>query len=247
MAMIAVVILALAFVAYLRRGGRRGSGADADGVLGYVGPWGSGKTLALVRDGLWALRDPKCRAVYATFHLRDQLSGREAVYLEPDHLIEQLTAIVVEVEEVRQGFYVCILLDELNVLMPSRLWASLPVSMLFRWSHGRKLGWRVRWSAQSERRVDAVVREVTNYIVRCRRGLCGIFYRHDFYLPEDTGGSTEAQKKKRARSALVRPRTEWFRSYDTLEAVQPAEHLVRGRRRPSPSLPPPVASREDAA
>lgn len=208
-----------------RRIDRRGSGGDAGGVLGYVGPWGSGKTLALVRDGLAGLRDPLCLGVYATFHLTDPVTGQQAWYLEPDRLVEQLVAITVSVEEVRAGNYVLILLDELNVLMPSRLWASLPVSMLFRWSHGRKLGWRVRWSAQSERRVDAVVREVTVYIVRCRRGMLGRFYRHEFFFPEDTGGTTEAQKRKRARVELVRCRAEWFAAYDTLEAVQPAVHV----------------------
>lgn len=59
---------------------------------------------------------------------------------------------------------ITVLIDELNLWAPSRLWQSLGLGVLNRWAYARKDGLEVHWSAQHESRVDKVAREVTDHI-----------------------------------------------------------------------------------
>jgi hypothetical protein len=62
---------------------------------------------------------------------------------------------------------ITVLIDELNLWAPSRLWAELGIGVLQRWAYARKDGLDIVWSAQHEARVDKVAREVTEHIWSC--------------------------------------------------------------------------------
>jgi len=63
---------------------------------------------------------------------------------------------------------ITVLLDELNLWAPSRLWQKLGIGVLNRWAYTRKDGLEILWSAQHEARVDKVAREVTDFIWTCK-------------------------------------------------------------------------------
>jgi len=246
------------------RGARRRAcrGVRAAGVLGYIGLWGSGKTLVLARDCILALRAGQ--EVYATFHVRDPLTGLEAHYIDPaGDAVERIAEIrapdptpdeLARDEKRRQWVYgsrvrrwlhrtvgmfpfpkrvprVVLAIDEINVVFPSRLWASMPVKMLYAWAQGGKRGIAVRWTAQTERRVDTVAREVSHEVAKTRvvLRLYGrpLLVRQTFYLPEDVGASDAVRQEKRLRSRWVWVPWWVLEGYDTLEQVKPSAHLER--------------------
>jgi len=59
---------------------------------------------------------------------------------------------------------ITVLIDELNLWAPSRMWQELGLGVLNRWAYARKDGLEVHWSSQHESRVDKVAREVTDHI-----------------------------------------------------------------------------------
>jgi Zonular occludens toxin (Zot) len=71
---------------------------------------------------------------------------------------------------------ITIIIDELNLWAPSRLWQTLGVGVLNRWAYVRKDGLEIIWTAQHEARIDKVAREVTDFIYSCRAfgGVMGI-------------------------------------------------------------------------
>jgi len=216
------------------------------GVEGFVGRWGSGKTLMLSAVGLFGLRDPRCLGVWSTFPLFDAETGRRAFDLDPDRLSALLPELSLPPDLVRQGFYILALVDEAGVLMPSRMWDKLPMKFLATLAMGRKKGLRLRWAAQSEKRVDVVLRELTTTIWRCAKwhpfGLFGRPWciRLRGYLPgesEDTADKTwEKSKGPQRRVWRLRAAME---AYDTLFVVSVADHLVDKAR--------PVAAKAEAA
>jgi zonular occludens toxin Zot len=63
---------------------------------------------------------------------------------------------------------ITVLIDELNLWAPSRLWQELGIGVLNRWAYVRKDGLNVIWTAQHEARIDKVAREVTDFIWSCK-------------------------------------------------------------------------------
>lgn len=182
-------------------------------VEGYTGVWGSGKTLMLA----WEARRAQAegRRVAATFHV----DGAE--FFDPALGIEPLM-------EFRDGL---LLIDEINVVFPSRLWQTAPGTMLYFWAQGRKRGVEVRWTSQHERRVDTVIREVTHYVHHCRAiALFGRprWVRTQTYFPGEGDASSEkARRSRRVRSRFHRIPKSLLSTFDTLELVTPAAHVVR--------------------
>ncbi len=246
------------------RGARRRAqrGVRASGVVGYVGLWGSGKSIAMARDCILALRAGQ--EVYATMHITDPVTGRSAHYIDPredaaDQVAaiqappdteEELTAEAARDAWVRKsrlrvwlrrhlGMFappkrrpkVVVAIDEINVVFPSRMWTSMPVKMLYAWAQGGKRGIAVRWTAQTEKRVDTVAREVSHEVARTFVAvrLFGrpILLRQSFYLPEDVSASEQQRKEKRLRSRWVYVPWWVLEGYDTLEQVKPSAHLER--------------------
>jgi hypothetical protein len=273
LALVVLALTALRLVFSVRSARSRAQrGVRAQGVIGYCGLWGSGKTLAMTRDLILAMRAGQ--RVVATYHILDPVTGLQAEYIDPEaeDFVDQIAAIrapddteeeiaaaakhAAWIERSRWrrwarrhlGAYgrskripkVVVGFDEINVIFPSRMWASMPVKMLYAWAQGGKRGIAVRWTAQTEKRVDTVAREVSHEVAKTKVffAMFGrpILLRQGFYLPEDMGATGEALAKKRIRARWVFVPWWVLEGYDTLEQVRPSAHLerikdaARGRR-----------------
>jgi hypothetical protein len=131
-------------------------------VEGFVGLPGLGKTYYLSALGLKAMK--KGRKVYANY----KLDG--AIYYDD----------LVNVFDVKEGV---ILVDEINLICPSRWWHKFPIHLAYWWSQTRKNQLDVYWTAQHQRRVDRIVKEITNFIWVIRKLPFG-FRIIQCYLPE---------------------------------------------------------------
>jgi len=116
-------------------------------VEGYLGLPGAGKTYSMVHEVVHRRkRNPHLR-VYSNMWL--DLPG-DGDFIQLQDWEELLDA--------RDGL---VLLDEINLWMPSRAWAKLPGPLLWKWAQVRKSGLDVIWTAQHQARVDKLVRELT--------------------------------------------------------------------------------------
>jgi len=134
-------------------------------VQGYTGLPGSGKTYLLAKRASEAMK--KKRPVYANFGL----AGAKHY------------AKLNDVFEVRKGV---ILVDEINLVCPSRFWNKFPPELAYFWSQTRKMELDIFWTAQHIDRVDKIIREISNYVWWCRQFPFGI-HRAKCYLPEQIG------------------------------------------------------------
>lgn len=144
-------------------------------VEGFTGLPGSGKTYLLAQMGQMALK--KGRHVYANF----KLDG--ATYFSE----------LSEVFSVREGL---ILVDEINLVCPSRWWNKFPPQLAYFWSQTRKFKLDIYWSAQHIDRVDKIIKEISNYVWY----IWMLPFKFRFakqYLPEKIG-------KEKARSYSIK-------------------------------------------
>jgi hypothetical protein len=77
---------------------------------------------------------------------------------------------------------ITVLIDELNLWAPSRLWQETGIGVLNRWAYARKDGLDIFWTAQHEARIDKVAREVTEHIWACSK-IGGIYKVGALTLP----------------------------------------------------------------
>lgn len=115
-------------------------------VHGFVGTWGSGKSYAAV---VQAGRAARKRGVPIVSNLELRIPGVESVVEdEPEGLLSHQNCIV--------------LLDEVGIIMSSRLYGRTTAKVLVQWAQMRKYRiWEVYWTAQSVARADVIVRELT--------------------------------------------------------------------------------------
>lgn len=125
-----------------------------------------------------------------------------------------------------------VLVDEINVLAPSRKWQELDPMMMFKWSHNRKQGLDIWWSAQREARADKVIRELTELAYYCRP--IGLrrpwFYWRTSYVPTpDDADPNEAEQQLQGafwHSSFSRHKASVYERYDTYEEIMPSLHLI---------------------
>ncbi len=258
LALVAGVVVLLVVVGFFLFGLWRrwysGGGPPVGGLTAMTGGWGTGKTLCLVAEAFQGFADPLCLGVYSTFHMHhlDGIAGGDKWHwLDPSRLLQELAELKVADDDCSAGRYVVVLLDELPVLMPSRLWEQLPPVLLFMWSQGRKLGFKVTYSAQDIRRVDRVVREVTRIQWRCkvrrwRRQVPQVIGLTSMRAMAEDDETVATKGGRRRRAHRVKTRTvkvspAWLASYSTWERVAPATHLhQRGQRPPRGAAAPAV-------
>jgi len=113
-------------------------------IVGYFGLPGSGKSYLLAIDAIKLLS--KGYNVYSNYPV---LGAYKLSY-------EQLLQVP------RFKRPALLLLDEVQRFANAREWVSLPDSLYFVFSQGRKLGLDLYYSAQDSSRVDKTLREVTN-------------------------------------------------------------------------------------
>lgn len=162
-------------------------------VEGFTGLAGSGKTYYLSKIGLDAIK--KGRPVYANFTLKGANKFRQ----------------LQETFNVRSGV---ILVDEINLVCPSRWWSKFPPELAYYWSQTRKMKLDIYYTAQSLERVDKIIREISNFAWYMRKFPFG-WYRASCYTPETIN------KEKRICYA-----SNWFRidkklasNYNTYEIL----------------------------
>lgn len=109
-------------------------------IRGFIGRPGAGKTYAMTH--LASRHLLRGRPVFANFHLRG------AYYYTPDQILDLPPGLV--------------LMDEAHLIFGARNALRLPPSLLMKMSQTRKSGWDLWYSTQHERRVDTVVKDVTN-------------------------------------------------------------------------------------
>lgn len=181
-------------------------------VEGYIGLPGSGKTFALSRRGLAAMEAG--RRVFSNYGLEGSMDikGWDCLNLgntkDPGPSCTCGECFVSIADAV-------VLVDEINLWAPSRMWTALPLGLLHRWAQVRKYQTQILWTAQHEARVDKVIREVTGWIWQCRPVWFGFGFSLKAYEPSDL-------RKERARALdtqflLLRKRV--AASYDTMRLV----------------------------
>lgn len=124
-------------------------------IEAYLGLPGAGKTYALIVRLKKALSRPwnRNRRVYSNMPLDEEYLRKitkwqgELIYLyDWEDMVNATNAIII--------------IDELNLWMPSRVWNKVPGPLLYKWAQVRKSGLEVWFTAQAVSRVDKVVREL---------------------------------------------------------------------------------------
>lgn len=181
-------------------------------VEGYVGLPGAGKSYALSVRGLAAMKEG--RRVFSNYGL----AGTEAIRgwdcrnvgntKDPGPSCECGRCFVSISNAV-------VLVDEINLWAPSRMWAALPLGLLHRWAQVRKYRTQILWSAQHEARVDKVIREVTGWVWMCRPVLMGRAFSLKAYEPSDL----RHEGKRALDSQFLWLRRRVAESYDTMKLI----------------------------
>ena len=190
-------------------------------VEGYVGLPGSGKTYALAWRGLEALRAG--RRVFSNFGLEGSIPLRSWDHENVGNTKDPgppctCGECFVSIEDA------VVLVDEINLWAPSRLWNALPLGLLHRWAQVRKYRTQIIWSSQHEARVDKVIREVTGWVWMCSPTPLS-FGRRFSYVAFEPHDLRRVGGRPLDRNGL------WLRrgiaaSYDTFELVATGDHLT---------------------
>lgn len=199
-------------------------------VEGFIGLPGSGKTYALSVRGLKAL--DQGRRVFSNYGLRGTIAldvwdhANIGNTKDPGPACDCGSCFVSISDAV-------VLVDEINLWAPSRMWNALPIGLLHRWAQVRKYQTQILWSAQHEDRVDKVIREVTGWIWECRMvfGARALFWVPGFptfalnaYEPSDL---RRELSRKSLGSQRLRLRADIAESYDTFRIVDMGSHTKR--------------------
>lgn len=171
-------------------------------VVGYTGLPGSGKTFQATARAVEALKAG--RKVYSNYPIHGAF------------LYEDLSQVLA----VRDGV---IIVDEINLVCPSRWFNKLPPKLAYFWSQTRKFGLDIYWTAQHIDRVEKIVREISNWVwvyealpLGFHKGLC--------FIPEHVG-------KEKARAfdrKLFRISKKIYAHYDTKHPISLPSSLDDG-------------------
>jgi len=168
-------------------------------IIGITGLPGSGKTYYLAKKGL--AEKKKGRDVFANFGLEGAIK-----FTDLNQVFKEEKGLV--------------LVDEINLLCPSRWWDKFPMKQAYYWSQSRKLGLDIYWSAQHIDRVDKIIREISNWVWELKSLPFGITVMNQ-YLP------TEIKKKRKTSygfKAFIKGPAVWDK-YDTFEKIKPASRF----------------------
>jgi len=165
-------------------------------VEGFTGLPGSGKTYYATKKALEAIRDG--RPVYSNF---DIIGARRYTRLQ-------------EVLAVRHGV---IVVDEINLVCPSRFWNSFPPEMAYFWSQTRKFGLDIFWTSQHVDRVDKIVREISNFVWQITSWPLG-WKNAQCYIPEHL----HKEKRKSVAGEFFHPSRKIWENYDTFQEILPS-------------------------
>jgi len=156
---VVVLVFAVGFVA--RGGGQYGI------IEGYVGTIGAGKTTLAVQHALELARARNALLLSNIPVVCGKLC-KEGVHRHEHELLPvnddglDLGALMRRAFELRdQGRGLVLLLDEVGVIMPARLWKQFPVGLMWTLQQSRKLACEWVWTAQDVTFVDLQLRTLT--------------------------------------------------------------------------------------
>jgi len=239
-----VVVLAVVFsVRYIARGGGQ------YGIIeGYVGTIGAGKTTLAVQHAL-GLAKARNAVLLSNIPVRcGKHCSATAEKCVITHGLLPMNDDGLDLGELmRQAFVLrnesrglVLLLDEVGVIMPARLWRDFPVGLMWTLQQSRKLACEWIWTAQDVSFVDHQMRSLTAVvhhvkatpppsIWRRAKGKRPWFLVASAYSPSM---APRANNEQSARAAdrrigrrMVRYRRRWESSFDTDGVVLPSKHL----------------------
>lgn len=165
------------------------------GVTGYVGMPGSGKTYSLASVGLAAMR--RGEPVFCN-------KGFDLAGAETFSGFDEFCAI-------ESGIVVW---DELPLYVNARKWQEFPDGLLYKLTQIRKDSVTLYYSAIHEQMIDVNLRRITFNYWHCR-GLSARFFKRALFPPEQFRKANQ----KALRTEYVRVRPAVFTAYDTYGKV----------------------------
>lgn len=172
-------------------------------VEGFTGLPGSGKTYYAVKRAIEA--DLKGLEVWANFKI-DLPSGELHRFIN-----------LKDVFHVRKGL---IIIDEINLVCPSRFWNKFPPELAYFWSQTRKFELDIIWTAQHVDRVDKIIKEISNYCWVFKRLPFGFHIGNEF-LPEHV----TKEKRDLIDRIVFRINKKIANCYNTYEIIDLASNL----------------------
>lgn len=170
------------------------------GVEAFYGLPGSGKTYLLAKIGTEQIA--KGRKVFSNFKLKGSTYFND----------------IFEIINIRKGV---ILIDEINLSFPSRIWDKLPPQFLYFWSQTRKMELDIYFTSQHPDRVDKVPKEISNWAWWVSKMPFGFHFARK-YLPEHINKA----KRKNYQFMFFRRKKNIMDSYNTMELIELPEHLL---------------------
>ena len=173
-------------------------------VEGFTGLPGSGKTYFAVKRALEA--DKKGIPIWSNFKID-----------LPNNKVNRFRDLK-EVFHVRKGL---IIIDEINLVCPSRFWNKFPPQLAYFWSQTRKFELDIIWTAQHIDRVDKIIKEISNYCWVFKKGMFGIHVGLQF-LPEHV----TKEKRETYDKVFFRIKKSIADNYNTFEIIELADNLL---------------------
>jgi hypothetical protein len=128
----------------------------------YEGKPGEGKTLLATRDAIAYMRQGV--DVWANYKIRDPVSGQEA-----KRLTSWRELVTVSVAALGVGRPTIFVIDEVHMWCDSRLWQKAPGWWKAIMSQRRHFGVGIICTTQSLKRVDVILRDLCDELVRVRK------------------------------------------------------------------------------
>lgn len=246
-----LVVASVVFsVRYIARGGGQ------YGIIeGYVGTIGAGKTTLAVQH---ALALAKARDAVLLSNIPVKCGKSCGIVEKPDGTFERgcviehgtlpmnddgldLGALMRRAFKLRnESRGLVLLLDEVGVIMPARLWRDFPVGLMWTLQQSRKLACEWIWTAQDVSFVDHQMRSLTAVVHHVKgtpppsvwrraKGKRPWFLVASAYSPSMAPRANNEQSaraaEKRIGRRVVRYRRAWEASFDTDGVVLPSKHL----------------------
>lgn len=131
-------------------------------IIGYLGLPGAGKTYSMCYDIKRFIKEYPGITVYSNIEL---------------NLPNVNLCIMKDWQDLFWAENGLVVIDEVNLWLPSRAWKQMPAELLWKLAQVRKFNLRVLYTAQHIKRVDTVLRELTFWIYQSQS-----FRRLGFFL-----------------------------------------------------------------
>lgn len=238
-----IVLLVLASL--LGLGKYVASGGGQYGIIeGYVGTIGAGKTTLATQHALM-LAKARGAVLLANIPVFCGPDCRDGTHIIQHELLPMtddgldLATLMRRAFELRdEGTGLVLLMDEVGVIMPARLWKDFPVGLSWTLQQSRKIACEWIWTAQDASFVDhqlrsltAVVHYVRAYpppsIWRRMKGKRPWLLIASAYTPSyaPRANSEGGRADKRIGRRLLRYKRAWESAFDTDGVVLPSKHL----------------------